>query len=58
MFSEVLRLWPLVGSADRRSVATYDFGPTYPGSKDRLIVSTYLKSFKNSQYFLHILMYV
>ncbi|XP_026729910.1 cytochrome P450 9e2-like [Trichoplusia ni] len=35
--NEVLRLWPLVGSADRRSVATYDFGPTYPGSKDRLI---------------------
>ncbi|KAF9418543.1 hypothetical protein HW555_004692 [Spodoptera exigua] len=35
--NEVLRLWPLVGSADRRSVATYDFGPTHPGSKDRLI---------------------
>ncbi|KAH9645717.1 hypothetical protein HF086_003390, partial [Spodoptera exigua] len=34
---KVLRLWPLVGSADRRSVATYDFGPTHPGSKDRLI---------------------
>ncbi|CAB3251863.1 unnamed protein product [Arctia plantaginis] len=35
--NEVLRLWPLVGSADRRSVAPYDFGPTYPGSKDRLV---------------------
>ncbi|XP_026324740.1 cytochrome P450 9e2-like [Hyposmocoma kahamanoa] len=35
--SEVLRLWPLVGSADRRSVQTYDFGPTYPGSQDRLV---------------------
>ncbi|KOB70848.1 Cytochrome P450 CYP9AJ3 [Operophtera brumata] len=35
--SEVLRLWPLVGASDRRSVGTYDFGPTYPGSKDRLI---------------------
>ncbi|KOB65930.1 Cytochrome P450 CYP9AJ3 [Operophtera brumata] len=35
--SEVLRLWPLEGASDRRSVGTYDFGPTYPGSKDRLI---------------------
>ncbi|XP_075973932.1 cytochrome P450 9e2-like isoform X2 [Anticarsia gemmatalis] len=35
--NEVLRLWPLVGSADRRSVAPYDFGPTFPGSKHRLI---------------------
>ncbi|XP_028033856.1 cytochrome P450 9e2-like isoform X1 [Bombyx mandarina] len=34
---EVLRLWPLVGSADRRSVIPYDFGPTYPDSKHSLI---------------------
>ncbi|XP_049869528.1 cytochrome P450 9e2-like [Pectinophora gossypiella] len=35
--NEVLRLWPLVGSADRRSVQPYDFGPTHPGSKHRLV---------------------
>ncbi|KAJ0177459.1 hypothetical protein K1T71_007468 [Dendrolimus kikuchii] len=34
---EVLRLWPLVGSADRRSVSRYDFGPTHPGSQQNLI---------------------
>ncbi|XP_048483053.1 cytochrome P450 9e2 isoform X4 [Plutella xylostella] len=34
--NEVLRLWPLVGSADRRSVAPYNFGPTAPGSKHEL----------------------
>ncbi|XP_047995350.1 cytochrome P450 9e2-like isoform X2 [Leguminivora glycinivorella] len=28
---EVLRLWPLVGAADRRSVARYDFGPNQTG---------------------------
>lgn len=35
--SEVLRLWPLVGASDRRSVTMYDFGPTYEGSENKLI---------------------
>ncbi|KAI8436318.1 hypothetical protein MSG28_004357 [Choristoneura fumiferana] len=35
--NEVLRLWPLVGAADRRSVARYDFGPSHAGSKDNFI---------------------
>ncbi|KAJ0177460.1 hypothetical protein K1T71_007469 [Dendrolimus kikuchii] len=34
---EVLRLWPLVASAGRRSVSTYDFGPMHPGSKHNLV---------------------
>ncbi|GBP63484.1 Cytochrome P450 9e2 [Eumeta japonica] len=35
--SEVLRLWPLAGAYDRRSTATYDFGPTAEGSKHHLV---------------------
>ncbi|XP_063381258.1 cytochrome P450 9e2-like [Cydia fagiglandana] len=34
---EVLRLWPLVGAADRRSVARYDFGPNQTDGKTHFV---------------------
>ncbi|XP_061728364.1 cytochrome P450 9e2-like [Cydia pomonella] len=34
---EVLRLWPLVGAADRRSVARYDFGPSQPDGNTHFV---------------------